>query len=243
MIAIIAEASAGFQAHSAGRRQGEESVVNERAATRSNRSMEQGELFEAQRRFPAGFVYQSEFLTVAEESALIEIVRALPLREAQYKQYTAKRRIMTYGGSYDFSSNELTPAGPVPSFLHPLRERISAWTGIAASALSHALVAEYQPGTQLGWHRDVPQFEAVVGVSLAGLCRMRLRPYPPRKGRNKDAMVLTIEPRSAYAITGVARWGWQHAISPTKDLRYSITFRTLATTPLAGGDTVRVPGR
>jgi hypothetical protein len=25
-----------------------------------------------------------------------------------------------------------------------------------------------------------------------------------------------------------ARWRWQHAISPTKALRYSITFRTMA---------------
>lgn len=34
--------------------------------------------------------------------------------------------------------------------------------------------------------------------------------------------------RSAYAMRGAARWKWQHAISPTKELRYSITFRTLA---------------
>jgi hypothetical protein len=38
---------------------------------------------------------------------------------------------------------------------------------------------------------------------------------------------MDLEPRSAYSITGHARWGWQHAISPTKELRYSITFRTL----------------
>jgi alkylated DNA repair dioxygenase AlkB len=36
-----------------------------------------------------------------------------------------------------------------------------------------------------------------------------------------------LEPRSAYVLRGVARWRWQHAISPTKALRYSITFRTM----------------
>ena len=36
----------------------------------------------------------------------------------------------------------------------------------------------------------------------------------------------TIEPRSIYAMQGAARWEWQHAVSATKMLRYSITFRT-----------------
>jgi len=43
-------------------------------------------------------------------------------------------------------------------------------------------VTEYREGTALGWHRDVPDFEVVVGASLAGPARMRLRPYPPGEG-------------------------------------------------------------
>jgi alkylated DNA repair dioxygenase AlkB len=189
--------------------------------------MQQVELFSASR-LPAGFVYEPEFVTTDDETALITVIQDLPLREAQYKQYTAKRRIVTYGGRYDFSSNELMPAGPIPEFLHPLRERIAQWTGIAVTDWNHALVAEYAPGTQLGWHRDVPEFEAIVGISLAGACRMRLRPYPPRKGRDPDALAFTIEARSVYSLRDDSRWRWQHAISPTKDLRYSITFRTMS---------------
>lgn len=178
-------------------------------------------------RLPPGFVYLPQFLSEADEAWLIDRVQALPLREAQYRQYTARRRIVSYGGRYDFSANELTPAAPVPPFLHPLRERICAWTGIAVAELNHALIAEYQPGTALGWHRDVPEFDVIVGVSLAGACRMRLRPYPPKRGRDPAALALDLAPRSAYWISDAARWDWQHAISPTKVLRYSITFRTL----------------
>jgi alkylated DNA repair dioxygenase AlkB len=188
--------------------------------------MQQTELFGASR-LPAGFAYEPEFVTPDEEAALITVIQGLPLREAQYKQYTAKRRIVAYGGRYDFSSNELMRAGPIPDFLHPLRERIAQWTGIAVTEWNHALVAEYVAGTQLGWHRDVPEFETIVGVSLAGSCRMRLRPYPPRKGRDPDALAFTIEPRSVYSMRDDARWRWQHALSPTKNLRYSITFRTM----------------
>jgi alkylated DNA repair dioxygenase AlkB len=189
--------------------------------------MKQAALF-AEPALPAGFRLAPEFLTPAEEAALLAVIRELPFQEAQYKQYTARRRIVSYGGSYDFSSNELRPAGAVPEFLRDLRARIAAWIGIPSADLSHALIAEYQPGTQLGWHRDVPDFEWVTGVSLGGGARMRLRRYPHRKGSRDRALALDLEPRSAYAMTDEARWAWQHAISPTKALRYSITFRTLA---------------
>jgi alkylated DNA repair dioxygenase AlkB len=55
---------------------------------------------------------------------------------------------------------------------------------------------------------------------------MRLRPYPPKKGERKDVLSLELEPRSAYFMRDEARWGWQHSIAPTAELRYSITFRT-----------------
>jgi alkylated DNA repair protein (DNA oxidative demethylase) len=36
-----------------------------------------------------------------------------------------------------------------------------------------------------------------------------------------------LAPRSAYVLSGKARWSWQHSIPPGKELRYSVTFRTL----------------
>ena len=92
-----------------------------------------------------------------------------------------------------------------------------------------ALVAEYTPGTPLGWHRDVPDFELIVGISLAGTARIRFRPYPWKPERRKEVFALELEPRSAYILRDEARWGWQHSVPPTKELRYSITFRTART--------------
>jgi alkylated DNA repair dioxygenase AlkB len=188
--------------------------------------MKQGELFGSRQSLPPGMICEPDFITPAEEAALLKEISNLPLREAKYKEYTAKRRIISYGASYDFSSNELIPAGPIPLFLHALRERVARWVGVLDSKFTHALVAEYKPGTQLGWHRDVPEFEIVVGISLAGTCRLRLRPYPPKKGKRGESLSLDLEPRSAYVLRGEARWGWQHSIPPAKSLRYSITFRT-----------------
>ena len=54
---------------------------------------------------------------------------------------------------------------------------------------------------------------------------MRFRPWPPAAGQ-RATWKIDLEPRSAYQIRGAARWQWQHAVSPTPALRYSITFRT-----------------
>jgi alkylated DNA repair dioxygenase AlkB len=108
--------------------------------------------------------------------------------------------------------------------LHPLRDKMAHWMGIAPHAFVHALVSEYRAGTPLGWHRDAPDFDRVAGVSLGGWARMRFRRYPP--GKDKP-LALELAPRSAYQMNGASRWRWQHSIPPTPELRYSITFRTL----------------
>ena len=168
--------------------------------------------------------YEPEFLSREEESGLIAKIRELPLEEARYKQYTARRRTASYGFEYDSDHLKMHPAPPAPAFLAPLREKVAARTGMKADLFLHTLVTEYRPGTELGWHRDVPEFEVVVGISLAGPCRMRFRPYPPKKGAK--IFTLELEPRSMYVLRDEIRWGWQHSVSPTPALRYSITFRT-----------------
>jgi hypothetical protein len=70
----------------------------------------QGELFGISQNLPRGFVYQPEFISEVEETALLEEISVLPLHAAKYKEYTAKRRVIAYGGSYDFATNELVPA-------------------------------------------------------------------------------------------------------------------------------------
>jgi alkylated DNA repair dioxygenase AlkB len=198
----------------------------------------QSELFEAGRVLPAGMACEPDFIGGDEEAALLETIAALPLKEARYKDYTTKRRVLSYGSSYDFDTNERISAPPLPKFLFPLRDRVCRWLKLPVADFAHALISEYRPGTALGWHRDVPEFEIIVGVSLGTACRMRFRPYPPAGGRQSAAVTrqpsvatpfdLDLAPRSAYVMRGPARWDWQHSIPPAKGLRYSITLRTLA---------------
>lgn len=189
--------------------------------------MQQVEIFS--RALPDGLMYREDFVTPNEEQQLLSAIRGLPLREAQYQQFTARRRTVNYGSSYDFTRLQSRPAPPIPEFLGWLRERAADWAGVRTADFVQALVSEYQPGTPLGWHRDVPDFELVVGISLAGAARLRFRPYPWKPEKKAQVFALELAPRSAYILRDEARWGWQHHVPPTKVLRYSITFRTART--------------
>jgi alkylated DNA repair dioxygenase AlkB len=175
---------------------------------------------------PPGMRYEPEFLSPEEERHWIAFAQSLPLKEMNYKGFIAKRRVLSFGGKYDYVANKLGQGPAIPSGLAPLRDKAAAWLGIAPDAFTHVLVAEYREGTPLGWHRDVPDFEDVVGVSLLSEAVMRFRPYPPDAPKKADILKLTVQPRSIYLLHGPARWDWQHSVAATKQLRYSITFRT-----------------
>jgi alkylated DNA repair dioxygenase AlkB len=190
------------------------------------RDPNQSDLFSPQGTLPDGLQYRAEFLSAEQERQLLQKIPTLDFKEARYKEYAAKRRVVNYGAGYDFDTNEVTAAPAIPDFLLPLRDALAAWIGIDVDAFVQALISEYRPGTPLGWHRDVPDYELIAGVSLESAARMRFRPYPPRADKREGAFALQLEPRSAYVLARAARWQWQHSVSPTTALRYSITFRT-----------------
>ena len=63
--------------------------------------------------------------------------------------------------------------------------------------------------------------------------RMRLRRGP---ADDRVAYELVLEPRSAYVLAGESRWKWEHHVPPAKELRYSITFRSLRARAQAPAD-------
>lgn len=187
------------------------------------RSSNQAVLFDMPRSLPNGLVYKPDFLTKDEEEILLAYIQNLPLFHAPYKEYIAKRRILNFGWSFDFHKEKLIPGPPLPRFLQGTQYKIAKWLGIEKHRVAEALITEYSPGTQLGWHVDNEAFETVIGISLGSWSTIRFRPL-----RNpKDILALELEPRSAYIMQNEVRWKWQHSVAPVPALRYSITFRTL----------------
>jgi alkylated DNA repair dioxygenase AlkB len=106
-----------------------------------------------------------------------------------------------------------------------LRERAERLAELPAGAFEQALVTRYPPAATIGWHRDAPPFgPTIVGVSLLAPCRMR---FQRKLEGTRYVHEQTLEPRSAYVLAGTARSAWEHHIPPTKELRYSLTFRTI----------------
>jgi alkylated DNA repair dioxygenase AlkB len=189
----------------------------------------QADLFAVQQDLPNGLSYLPDFITAAEERALLAAVRPLEFREARYKSHTARRRVVRFGSELMLEAGDEESDFPrilFPPFLAVLRERVARWLSLPPEQFEHGLVTEYRPGAPLGWHRDAPHFEIIAGVSLADPCDMRFRPFDARSPR--DTLTLSLAPRSAYVMRGDIRWRWQHSIAPVKSLRYSITLRTLA---------------
>jgi hypothetical protein len=52
-------------------------------------------------------------------------------------------------------------------FLFPVRTRAGNFCNIDPNSLIQASMIEYSTGSQIGWHRNIPHFGAVIGILLA----------------------------------------------------------------------------
>jgi alkylated DNA repair protein (DNA oxidative demethylase) len=175
---------------------------------------------------PAGLRYEPDFLTEAEERTLLAEFERFEFSEVRMRSQVAKRTVIHFGLRYDYEGWGLTPADPLPASFLWLRERAASFVDIDPEAFVETLISRYPPGAGIGWHRDAPMFgPRVVGLSLLSACTMR---FQRRRAGGRETHAEHLAPRSVYALTGAARWSWQHSIPSTPALRYSVTFRTLA---------------
>ncbi len=184
----------------------------------------QADLFGGPPLEPAGLRYVGAMVDEAERDRLTDAFAVLPFAPFAFHGWLGARRVVSFGWRYDFSRARLDEAAPLPAFLEPLRDRAAAFAGVPAAAIVQTLVTEYQAGAGIGWHRDRPQYDKVVGVSLGAPCRLRFRRRTPDGWERRH---LDLAPGSAYLLDGPARADWEHGITPMTALRYSVTFRTL----------------
>jgi alkylated DNA repair dioxygenase AlkB len=184
----------------------------------------QQSLFDAAPDLPEGMRYAGEIISPEEEQGLTHYIETLPLKPFEFVGgLTGNRKVISFGFRYDWGAHQLQHADDIPPPLLALREQAAAFAGITAERLQQVLVTEYAPGAAIGWHKDRPQFDQVIGVSLLAPCLFRLRRKAGAKWERKS---FTAQPRSAYFLSGASRHGWEHSIPPLKEPRYSVTFRS-----------------
>lgn len=181
-------------------------------------------LFDLPPAAPPGFRYQADLVSADEERALVAQLSALAFEAFQFRGFEGRRRVVSFGLRYDFNGQGLVGAQPMPEWLLPVRDRAAAFAGLAGDDFAHVLINEYREGAPIGWHRDRPVFDKVVGVSLLGPTVMRFR---RRAEARFERINVPLEPRSAYLLDGPARTDWEHSLPEAKAHRYSITFRNL----------------
>ncbi len=173
----------------------------------------------------AGLQLRQEIVSPAEEAELVRHIGEVELTPFQFRGFEGKRLTRSYGWRYDFTAQSFTQAEPLPVWLHPLRARAEEFANLPEGALAHALLIRYDPGAGIGWHKDRPVFGEVVGVSLGSPATLTFR---RRLDSRFERVQLPLAPRSAYLLSGAARHDWEHGIAEHKDLRFSITFRSLS---------------
>jgi alkylated DNA repair dioxygenase AlkB len=159
-----------------------------------------------------------------QESDLLERFETLEWEPIVIRGQAARRTARHYGLGYDYESRAPKPGEPIPDWLEPARSAAAQLAAIEREQLVEALVQRYPGGSTIGWHRDAPAFGIVIGISLHGRARLR---FQRGKRERRRAWEVQLEPRSGYVLAGEARWSWEHCIPATKELRYSVTFRTL----------------
>jgi alkylated DNA repair dioxygenase AlkB len=174
---------------------------------------------------PQGLSHVGDFISEEEESTLLDSVRQLPFQPFEFHGWFGKRETVSFGWRYDFNDARMHVAAAIPDFLLPLRTRAAGLAGLSPEQLEQALVIRYDVGAGIGWHRDRPVFDKVVGISLLSPCELRFR---RREGRQFRRFSLHAQPRSAYLLSGEIRNEWEHSIAPLEVTRFSITFRSRA---------------
>jgi len=173
----------------------------------------------------AGIEYRPDFISRDEEAALIAQLNAMDLAPFRFHGWTGNRRTHSFGWRYDFDDASFTATEPTPDWLAPLRDKAAELAGVGPEDIAHALLARYDPGAGIGWHKDRSVFDLVVGISLNSPATLRFRQRTPG---GFSRFSLPVEPRSAYLLSGDARHEWEHSIVPGETLRFSITFRTMS---------------
>jgi alkylated DNA repair dioxygenase AlkB len=173
---------------------------------------------------PPGLKIAYEVISCEEERQLIRLIEAAGLRYPPYDPGNL-RSSASFGWKYDFA-NDCFAACPVrPEGFGRVEETAAEFAGVRPGDFAECLLNRYEPGAIIQPHLDKPVWEHVVGVSLGGETTMNFR--KAAEAGYEHAHV-ALPPRSIYLLRGAARHEFEHSLPPSKETRWSITFRTLS---------------
>jgi len=189
--------------------------------------MSMNTLFPVDQLVPEGFQYVPDFISKTEEQYLLEAIAKVERHTFVFQGYEARRKVASFGHDWSFEHQQLSRGKDIPQDFDPLIDKVAAFLFIRKDIFAELLVTEYPVGSVINWHRDAPPFDLIAGISLLADCTFRLRPYDKIKQNRNSIISLPVKRRSLYVLQGPVRTNWLHSITAVKQVRYSITLRTL----------------
>lgn len=174
-----------------------------------------------------GLTLSGDFISATEEPALTRHIDGAGLSPFRFQGWLGKRLTRSYGSGYDFDAGRLAVSEPIPDWLESTRDRAAGFAGLDPAELTQALLTRYDPGAGIGWHRDRPFYEHVIGISLGAPATLRFR---RKSAKGFERIGIVLPSRSIYHLSGEARHLWEHGIAEMAQTRWSITFRSLSAT-------------
>ncbi len=178
---------------------------------------------------PPGAEYVSDFITLAEERRVVDIL------DANRWSLDLKRRVQHYGYRYDYKMRTISLAdklGPLPVWAMAIAKRLVE-RGHFDNMPDQVIVNEYLPGQGIASHIDRTTCFGAVVASLS-LLDATIMDFT----RDDSAVPVELLPRSLVVLRGDSRTLWRHGIaSRRRDIvrgaiherrrRISLTFRTV----------------
>lgn len=196
-------------------------------------------------------------LSAAQAQELLEFCRTIrwePRRGSNGRELPGTER-KNFGVTMDDSYRVVGTPTALPPLLEALGERVrsacraltwrhsKARDQLAVPKFEQAYVQTYPPGgsataSTLGFHFDHRSGygELICGVTLCGSGKLLLAGTngnefvedPNKEMRKANVRVVPLEARSAYALSGMARYDLRHAVvNDSAETRISVTFRSV----------------
>jgi hypothetical protein len=91
---------------------------------------DQLDLFKLDPATPAGFRYRPDLIAEEEERVLVREIERLPFKAFEFHGFFGKRRVVSFGGRYDFGESRLREAQAIPELFHAVRDTAARFAGL-----------------------------------------------------------------------------------------------------------------
>lgn len=172
---------------------------------------------------PPGLHMAYGVISAAEEAALIALIESLELPRVALDPLNP-RSSRAYGWNY-LQDDTIEPCPGLPPGFDELTKRAAALVGVAPDDLVQGMLIRYEPQSIIQWHLDKAVWDHVIGISLGESVTMGFR---KEQAGGDDIRAVELPPRSAYVMTGEARFDYKHGLPPAPGTRWSVTFRSFS---------------